>query len=296
VNTKQIEPRCVWPLAALLGEGPVWSARDDALYFVDIKGQDIHRWSERGSPVTWHVPEPIGFVQPLLGGGWVAGLKSGLHRFDENAFKNGRLDFLLAPEWNKPTNRLNDAFTDGDGHLWFGSMDDAEEAASGKLYCVDQFGKAVAKDAGYVITNGPCASPDGRIFYHTDTLAKTIYAFDIAANQTLANKRVFIQIEQGYPDGTAVDAEGCVWIAVWAGSCALRYSPRGELLQTVAFPCANITKIAFGGADLCTAYATTAWKGLSAQEREEQPLAGGLFSFEVAVPGQPQSLIRQGLQ
>ncbi len=294
MTAKQIEPRCVWPLAAELGEGPVWSARDEALYFVDIKGQNIHCWSERDTPATWHVPESVGFVQPLLRGGWVAGLKSGLHRFDENTFKNGQLDLLLAPEWDKPSNRLNDAFTDAEGHLWFGSMDDAESAASGSLYFVDGYGKAVVKDADYVITNGPCTSPDERIFYHTDTLAKTIYAFDLDANQALSNKRALIYVENGYPDGTAVDAEGCLWVALFAGGRVDRYSPRGELLQTVEFPCANITKIAFGGADLCTAYATTAWKGMTAKQREEQPLAGGLFSFEVDVPGLPQSLVRRG--
>ena len=295
MSSLQIKPRCVWPLSAELGEGPVWSAGEEALYFVDIKGQNIHRWSSPTEHETWRMPEPVGFVQPLLDGGWVAGLKSGLHRFEPERFQKGTLPLLLAPEWDKPTNRLNDAFTDSQGRLWFGSMDDAEVEPSGKLYCVDKFGKAVAKDEGYVITNGPCTSPDGRTFYHTDTLAKTIYAFDVEAGQVLANKRALIRIENGYPDGTTVDAEGCLWIALFAGGRVERYSKRGELLQSVQFPCSNVTKIAFGGADLCTAYATTAWKGMSEQKRTEQPLAGGLFSFQVDTPGLPQSLIRQGL-
>ncbi len=288
-------PQCIWPLAAELGEGPVWSARDEALYFVDIKGQNIHRWSESREPAIWHMPEPVGFVQPLLDKGWVAGFKSGLYRFEPEHFQQGARPLLLAPEWDKPSNRLNDAFTDANGHLWFGSMDDAEIAPSGALYCVDRYGKAVVKDAGYVITNGPCMSPDGRIFYHTDTLTKTIYAFDVQANQHLTNKRPLIKIDRGYPDGTAVDAAGCLWISLFAGGRVERYSPQGELLQTVKFPCANVTKIAFGGADLCTAYATTAWKGMTPGQREKQPLAGGLFSFRVDTPGLPQSLIQQGL-
>ena len=289
------EPTCIWPLATELGEGPVWLASEEALYFVDIKEQNIHRWSDDTEPTAWHMPEPVGFVQPLLDGGWVAGLKSGLHRFEPEQFQKGALPLLLAPEWDKPTNRLNDAFTDVDGHLWFGSMDDAEASASGKLYCVDKFGKAVAKDDDYVITNGPCMSPDCRIFYHTDTLAKMIYAFDVETGQVLSNKRALIHIKNGYPDGTAVDAEGCLWVALFAGGRVERYSPRGELLQSVKFPCPNVTKVAFGGADLCTAYATTAWKGMSDKKRQEQPLAGGLFAFQVDVPGLPQSLIRQGL-
>jgi len=287
------KPECVWPLAAELGEGPVWLESEQALYFVDIKGQNIHRWSE-AEQTSWRMPEPIGFVQPMQNGDWIAGLKSGLYQFNKKDFQHDKLNLLLAPEPNQPSNRLNDAFTDSDGYLWFGSMDDAERAPTGALYCVDHLGSAIAKDAGYVITNGPCTSPNGRIFYHTDTLAKTIYAFDIESNQTLTNKRTLIQIERGYPDGTAVDAEGCLWVALFAGSAVQRYSSSGALLQTIEFPCPNITKIAFGGADLRTAYATTAWKGMTPEQRHAAPLAGGLFSFEVDVPGLPQSLIRRG--
>jgi sugar lactone lactonase YvrE len=174
-------------------------------------------------------------------------------------------------------------------------MDDAEVSATGSLYCVDVRGKAVIKDSGYVITNGPCVSPDGRIFYHTDTLAKTVYAFDVSTNQTLSNKQALIHIKNGYPDGTVVDAEGCLWVSLFAGGRIERYSPSGELLQSVKFPCPNVTKMAFGGADLRTAYVTTAWKGMSARQREESPLAGGLFSFEVDTPGLPQGLISKGL-
>ncbi len=101
---------------------------------------------------------------------------------------------------------------------------------------------------------------------------------------------MFAVIEEGagYPDGLAVDADGCVWTGLFAGWGVRRYSPRGELLNFVRFPCANVTKIAFGGKGLTTAYATTAWKGLTPSQREEQPLAGGLFCFSVATPGLPQ--------
>jgi sugar lactone lactonase YvrE len=89
----------------------------------------------------------------------------------------------------------------------------------------------------------------------------------------------------GYPDGSTVDSEGCLWTGLFGGWAVRRYAPDGALLETVRFPVANITKIAFGGAGLTTAYATTAAKGLDASARKEQPLAGGLFSFEAPVPG-----------
>ena len=140
-----------------------------------------------------------------------------------------------------------------------------------------------------MITNGPAFSPDGKTFYHTDTLDRVVYAFDHHRPGHLSGKRVFVRIEDGggYPDGTVVDAEGCVWIALWSGWGIRRYSPDGELLATVRVACANVTKIAFGGEDRRTAFVTTAWKGLSPNERALQPQAGDLFQFRTTVPGLP---------
>jgi sugar lactone lactonase YvrE len=157
------------------------------------------------------------------------------------------------------------------------------------LYRLDGNGRLAALDSGYVITNGPAFSPDGKVFYHTDTLNRVVYAFDHLETGRLSGKRVFIRIEAGagYPDGTAVDAEGCLWIALWGGWGVRRYSPAGELLTKVRFDCANVTKIAFGGRDRCIAFATTAWKGLTEAERAAQPRAGDLFQFRTDVPGLP---------
>lgn len=281
------EPECVLRADAQLGEGPVWRAEEDAVWFVDIKGRRIHRYEPvTGAAWSWAAPDQPGFIAPAAGGGWVAGLKSGLHRFDP---KTG-FELMTTLEDPALDNRLNDGFVDPQGRLWFGSMHDGETNLTGALYRLD--GQGLKRmDTGYCITNGPAMSPDGRILYHTDTLQKTIYAFDVAANGDLSNKRVFARIEDGagYPDGPAVDAEGCVWTGLYAGWGARRYSPKGEVVGFVKLPCANVTKIAFGGDDLKTVYATTAWKGLSDADRKAQPLAGGLFRFEVDVPGLPQN-------
>jgi xylono-1,5-lactonase len=105
---------------------------------------------------------------------------------------------------------------------------------------------------------------------------------------------VTIEDGAGYPDGPTVDSDGCLWTGLFAGWAVRRYSPKGELLMDVRFPCANVTKIAFAGDDLRTVYATTAWKGLDAKARAAQPLAGALFRFEVDVPGQPQHEVLHG--
>lgn len=280
-------PQCVWPVGAVLGEGPVWSRAEQALWFVDIKSARVHRFdAASGDHRTFDVGAAPSFLAPCRSGGFVLGLKGGLHLFDP---RSGSCTLLHEVEPDLPGNRLNDGAVDGQGRLWFGSMDDNEAAPSGSLYRFDDRGIARI-DTGYVITNGPAFSPDGRTLYHTDTLKRAIYAFDLEQDGSVSNKRIFVEIEDGagYPDGPVVDSEGCLWTALFGGWAVRRYGAHGELLQEVRFACANITKIAFGGHDLCTAYVTTARKGLSAAELAAQPLAGGLFTFKSEVPGLAQ--------
>ncbi|MBC3919042.1 SMP-30/gluconolactonase/LRE family protein [Undibacterium sp. CY18W] len=283
------QSHCIWEVATHLGEGPVWHAGEKALYFVDIKSRKIHRCAEDGAArQSWDAPDQIGFILPIQGenGNFICGLPGKLVRFSSST---GSFTTMLEVETAQPGNRLNDGYIDSQGCLWFGSMDDGEKAPSGSLYRLNTLTDLQAKDHDYIITNGPCMSPDGKVFYHTDTLRKKIYAFDVTPDGNLSGKRVFADITNGgHPDGTVVDAEGYLWVAIFAGNRVERYSPAGEIVQVISFPCSNITKVCFGGDDLRTVFVTTAWKGMSAERREQQPLAGGLFSFRVDVPGLPQ--------
>jgi xylono-1,5-lactonase len=289
------EVECIWPLEATLGEGPVWVAREQALWFTDIKQRRIHRFDPAsGAKQSWDAPDQPGFILPASGGRFIAGLKTGLHFFDP---ATGAFDHIVSPEPEWPGNRLNDATVGPDGRLWFGSMDDDEEAECGAVHRLDPDGQTVRVGGECCITNGPAISPDGRTLYHTDTLGRSIDRFDIAADGTLANRRRFATIDaaDGYPDGPIVDSEGCLWTGLWGGWRARRYSPSGEILTEVLLPAANITKLALGGPDLRTAFVTSARKGLSDDELEAQPLAGGLFSFRVDVPGLPVPEISIGV-
>jgi sugar lactone lactonase YvrE len=284
---------CLWPVAAELGEGPVWQAGEGALWFVDIKRRHVHRFDPAsGAGRSWDAPSNPGFLAPVAGGRWIAGLKTGLHLFDPSS---GAFEPMVQVEPDAPDNRLNDGCVDPQGRLWFGSMHDLETDATGVLYRLERGRACQAHDVGYVITNGPAFSPDGRTVYHTDTLERVIFAFDLTDDGHLVGKRVFTRIERGYPDGPAVDSEGCVWTGLFGGWGLNRYAPDGRLMQHVAFPVANVTKPAFGGPDLRTVYATTAWKGLSPSERADQPLAGGLFAFEADTPGLAQREARLDL-
>ena len=278
-------PICTWPLACSLGEGPLWW--QSAVWFTDIKQKQVYRFDPAsGQKQNWAAPSEVGFLAPLKNGHFIAGAKTGLYDFDP---ADGSFALIRSVEPNRPSNRLNDGAVDGSGRLWFGSMDDDEKASSGMLYRFHR-GSLSPMDSGYIITNGPAFSPDGATLYHTDTLERRIYAFDLREDGSLANKRVFVTIEQGagFPDGPVVDSEGCLWTGLFGGWSARRYAPDGRLLENVAFPVANITKLAFGGPNLTTVYATTARKGLDAAALAGQPEAGGLFCFEAKVPGQPQ--------
>ena len=289
---------CVWPVAAKLGEGPFWSAAEEAVWFVDIKGRAIHRYHEpSGDTRTWPAPAEPGFVLPTKDGRFIAGLQTGLHWFDP---ANGAFERLESIEANLPHNRLNDGFVSADGHLWFGSMDDEEKDATGALY-QRLAGGSVKRDAPYVITNGPTESVDGRVLYHVDTLGKVIYAFDKANDGTLSNRRVFTRVDQGidkgdgHPDGPITDSTGDIWCSLYGGWGVNRYDSEGRKLSKLMLPVSNVTKAAFGGKDLRTLYMTSAWKGLSPEDRAKQPLAGGLFRVRVEVAGLPQGVISHGI-
>jgi sugar lactone lactonase YvrE len=279
------EPNSVWNLAAELGEGPVWA--DGALWFTDIKRRQVHRYDPAtGGRRSWDSPEQIGFVLPAEGGGFIAGLMSGLHRFDP---ATGAFDLIALIEPERPDNRLNDGVVDPAGRLWFGTMDNGESERTGAFYRFERGAVSPAGIEGIAITNGPAVSPDGRILYVVDTRAGTIDAAEVAQDGTLGVLAPFVRIDSadGFPDGPTVDSEGCVWIALYDGWEARRYSPAGELVGRIRFPVANITKLAFGGEDLRTAYATTARQKLGPDALSRQPRAGDLFEFRVDVPGLP---------
>ena len=288
-------PELVWDLGCELGEGPNWVGRDQALWFTDIKGKSIHRFDpETGARQSFDAPGFVGFALPVAGGGFVAGLQQGLHRFDP---EQGAFELLTTVEPDLPDNRLNDAVVAPDGTLWFGSMDNLETGATGRLYRLGADGKPHAAGPGCCITNGPAFSPDGRTLYFVDTLDRRIDAHAVQDDGSLGGARLFARIEDGagFPDGPAVDADGHVWIGLYSGWAARRYAPDGTLVGEVRFPVANITKIAFGGPDGRTAFATTARQGLSAGEMARQPLAGGLFSFPVDTPGLTPAEITVGV-
>jgi sugar lactone lactonase YvrE len=280
-------PALVADVQALLGEGPVWVAREGALYWVDIKGRRIHRYRPGdGELSSWTPPFRICSLAPRRGGGFVAGAENGFAFIDP---ATDRYELHANPEPERETNRFNDGKLDRAGRFWAGTMDDEEVQASGALY---RFGTDLAwrrVDDDYRVTNGPAFSPGGRIMYHNDSARQLTYAFDLDEEGNASNRRTFLQFGagDGYPDGMTVDAEGCLWIAFWDGWCLRRFSPDGELVEKVPVPVQRPTSCAFGGDRLDRLFVTSARIGLGEAELEGQPHAGGLFEFDPGAAGIP---------
>ncbi|MEO1969292.1 MAG: SMP-30/gluconolactonase/LRE family protein [Sphingomonadaceae bacterium] len=275
----------IWDGAMTLGEGPAWDTLRNVLWFTDIKQKRVHCFDPcAGSVKSWNAPSQIGWVLPASDGHLIAGLQKGLARFDPD---EGTFRSITEVESELPHNRLNDATVAPDGTIWFGSMDDLETDRSGRFYRWD--GNAV-RDIGLApvcITNGPALSLDASKLYYVDTAAGIIHVASLDALGDVQDTRVFAQIDpnDGHPDGCIVDTRGNVWVGLWGGWRARLYSPDGSILQEVRLPAANVTKIALGGVDRTTAYATTARAGLSDEELMDQPEAGSIFAFKVDIPG-----------
>jgi sugar lactone lactonase YvrE len=268
---------------ARLGEGPVYLPGENALYWVDIKGKEVHRLClSRDAHHCWPMPETIGWILPRQNApGFIAGLRSGFAKLRLDPVS---IEPIGAPESHLRDNRLNDAAVDRSGCIWAGSMDDREQADTGALYRLDPDGSWTRHDAGYVVSNGPTFSPDHDILYHADTTRRVVYRFRREDDGSLRDREVFVTFEEdwGFPDGMATDEEGGVWIAHWGGARLSRFLPDGSLSRVIRMPVSQVTKCCFAGADLRRMFVTTASIG-----RENEPQAGFLFEVSPGVRGAP---------
>lgn len=282
-----MEAECVVPCADGLGEGPLWSVGEQALYWVDVpRPSRLHRWVPGTNGLqTWMLPEMALAVAERKSGGLLIASARGLNAFDP---KTGDWRRLIEPEPDLPANRINDAGTDRVGRFWFGTLKNnfAEDNSdipivenTGSLYSYDGKGTLRRHDTGIGASNTVAFSPDNRVLYFADTVAGNIYAydFDMAAG-AVSNRRVFAHSpEYGAPDGSTIDADGCLWSCRLGAGCIIRFRPDGTIDRIVKVPTRMVTSCTFGGANLDTLYVTTARFYLSEEDLAAQPGAGGLF-------------------
>lgn len=267
---------------SLLGEGPLWSARQQAVYWVDILGRRLYRLTLGDGAVNhWDMPEPIGWViERRDRPGFIAGFANG---FAELSLDPLTIVAIADPEPDKPANRMNDAKADSAGRIWAGTMAADCKGQCGSLYRLDPDRRWSRMDGPYGIANGPAISADGRTMLHTDTAANTIYRFALNDDGSLGPREPFIRFERGWghPDGMTFDADGGLWVACWGASRVTRFTPDGEPERSIELPASQITSCTFAGDDLDRMFVTSAADGV------DEPHAGALFEVDPGCRGLP---------
>lgn len=273
---------------AVLGEGPLWDEREKRLYWVDIVSHALHVYTPNsGENKTYDVGQMVGTVVLSETGDVLLAVQNGFARFD---LDSGKLDIIVDPESDKPDNRFNDGKCDPGGRFWAGTMHvSATVPDKGSLYRLDRDLSVHTMLTEVSISNGIVWTADHKTMYFNDSIPGTVTAFDFDnAMGSISNPRVVIQVPEnmGVPDGMAIDDEGMLWIAHFAGGAVHRWNPNtGKVLETIQLPASNPTACAFVGDHLDELYITTARESLSAEQLKQEPHSGGLFHVKTGVTG-----------
>ena len=274
---------CYVPGTELLGECPLWDDREQVLWWIDILAPAL----KRSDGKTYPLDEAIGSFAFREKDGLLAAMKSGFCFFDVSA---NSLQKIVSPEADKPQNRLNDGRCDRAGRFWAGTMMESMRKPEGALYRLSPGGKCFSFRSGITVPNSLCWSPDGRTMYFADSPTRRILAFDYdAASGMPSNERLFATTEAGFPDGSCIDADGCLWNAEYGGWRLVRYTPAGKIDRVIALPVQNPTCCAFGGRALDTLFITTARQRLSDLEIQKQKLAGSVLALRPGSTGLVES-------
>lgn len=285
-------PECIVQGADRLGESPVWSVREQKLYWVDSRGPAIYRHDlASGTTESLAMPAIIGSIGLRAGGPGllVVALQTGLYAVD---FDDETLMFLTDPEADQPENRFNDGRCDRRGRFWSGTMNDTRREPTGSLYRFDPDGGVAKVRDDIIVPNSICWSPDDEVMYFADTYRERIMTYRFHADEgAVSDMRLFADTSgrSGRPDGSTVDAEGFLWNAEFGGGRVVRYAPDGRIDRVLPMPVAQPTSCVFGGADLSLLFITSATQRLGEAELQAQPLAGGLFVADVGVKGLPEA-------
>ena len=280
----------VGDVRAVLGEGPYWRPDDETLLWVDIEQGLLHSTKVQSGETTSAEVGEVSAVFPVLGGGIMTASGNKLV-WHVGMPEKGGAGRTVAGVPARAGGRFNDGGIDPAGRIWIGSMHKGETDAVGELYRLDG-DVLVPVLKGVTVSNGLAWSPDGSRMYYTDSPTRRIDAFDYdSATGDAFRRRVFADLRgaDGFPDGLTVDADGCVWVAMWGGAALRRFAPTGRPDAMVPIPVARPTSCAFGGPDLSELYVTTATSGLSDSARRAQLLAGHLLRLRPGPFGLPSA-------
>lgn len=279
-----------------LGETPIWSVPEQALWWVNCEQPAaLHRWEPAtGAHASWPMPSRIGGFVPKAAGGLLVVLADGLYDFHDGALT------LRVKSTLPPHIKLHECHCDRQGRFWVGAYDHHfpadRNAAGGAFYRLDGAVLTPVIDR-IAVANGLAFSPDGRTLYAASSPARKVEAFDLdPATGAASNRRTFIALapeDKGHIDGATVDAAGGYWLAVVGAGELRRYLPDGTLDRTIALPFSNPTKPAFGGPDLKTLYVTSTQMKIN-PEMPGFDANGGLFALTPGETGVAETPLREG--
>jgi sugar lactone lactonase YvrE len=276
------------------GEGPIWSASEGVLHWVDLTGGVVHHLGAGDAWTFDRYDTEVTTVAPHAAGGLAAATSDGFAHLSDGALTH--LSDILA---ETPTHRMNDGGVDIEGRLLAGSMAYDADPGAGTLYRLELDGGVSALLEGVTIPNGLDWSLDWATLYFTDSAAHTVTAYPYGRGiDLLGPPRVLLDLSQeaGEPDGLTVDRDGNLWIAMWDGWQVRCHAPDGRLLMELPLPVQRPTSVAFGGAYLTDLYITTSKFGLSAEQLRDQPAAGRLLHVQPTDrAGRPANLCRTDL-
>jgi sugar lactone lactonase YvrE len=272
-----------------LGEGPLWDAEEQRLYWIDSYGPVVYSADANGRDrKSWPLPEPVGSLALRQKGGAIVALRSGFHALD---FKTGKVTPIAETQPGELTARMNDGKVDRQGRFIAGSMDFEERNAVGRLFRLDPDLSVHELDRDIICSNGPCFSPDGTILYFADTGKKLIYAYEYDTEAgAVRSRRVFTSFEtlRGLPDGATVDEEGFVWSTEVYSGRLIRFDPNGVVDRIVGLPVQSTTSLTFGGTDLDIAFVTSMARPFNNNYHRERE-AGCVFAVHgLGVRGLPE--------
>ena len=285
--TRVIEAEVAVPAGCELGEGPVWDATRGQLIWVDILAGHVHAIDPSTGVRTWFdAGDPVGAAGLTRNGRLVLALVDGFALADHHGQGLTRVPGFAV---DRTAIRFNDGKPDPWGNFCAGTMAwDEQGSPPGSLYRLRPDGTVTELFGDVGLSNGLDWSDDRRIFYYADSNSGGVDVFDTDPDTgALAGRRRFVSVEaaDGIPDGLTLDAEGCVWLAVWDSGELRRYRPDGRLDTVVRLPARQVTSAAFGGRDLGTLYITTAREGYTEADLREQPHAGDIFACTPGVTG-----------
>jgi len=265
---------------SVLGEGPVWSERDERLYFVDIVSKRVQAYRPATKEYThWQFDELTGSLGECKSGGLVVALKDRIVWFDPSKGLS-TTEPLVVLERDRPENRLNDGKVDPWGRFWVGSMRVDETGNAGRLWCVTADRKATLHRDGIGISNSIAFDKARSRMYFADSHARTIEQSRLDDEHMPTQWTPFSKLRMGSPDGSCVDAQGCLWNAEWLAWRLVRYAPDGEVDRVIEVPASRPTCCTFGGRDYKTLFVTSAQHKMAAQEKQQERTAGSLYQFD----------------